>query len=132
MKENNKQTSNCTAIDLERDRLDLLLDMAPTQLEIKVRALQRLVKEEAYYQEELKEQIAHVESMKAKQNVDIYDLKKQEEVQQDTEKLLPTLYKKIEQFRDNLEEFLKNYEGTEEVGDAHTAIEVATDLLASR
>lgn len=108
------------------------MEMAPTQLEIKVRALQRLVKEEAYYQEELKEQTALVESMKADKDVDVYDLKKQVEVQQDTEKLLPTLYKKIEEFKDNLGEFLKNYEGTEEVGDAHAAIDAANVLLASR
>lgn len=106
--------------------------MAPTQLEIKVRALQRLVKEETYYQEELKEQTAHVESMKTNKDVDVYDLKKQVEVQQDTERLLPALYKKIEEFKDNLEDFLKNYEGTEEVGDAHSAIDAANGLLASR
>ena len=38
--------------------------MAPTQLEIKVRALQRLVKEETYYQQELKEQQQHIEKLK--------------------------------------------------------------------
>lgn len=106
--------------------------MAPTQLEIKVKALQRLVKEEKYYQEELKEQTEHVERMKADKDVDVYELKKQVEVQQDTEKLLPTLYKKIEEFRDNLEQFLKSYQGTEEVGDAHAGIDAVNNLLASR
>lgn len=106
--------------------------MAPTQLEIKVRAVQRLVKEEKYYQEELREQTEVVEKMKADKDVDVYDLKKQVELQKDTEKLLPTLYKKIEEFRDNLEEFLKDYQGTEEVGDAHAAIDAANHLLSSR
>lgn len=106
--------------------------MAPTQLEIKVRALQRLVKEEKYYQDELKEETEHVEKMKADKDVDVYDLKKQVELQKDTEKLLPTLYKKIEEFKENLEEYLKSYQGTEELGDAHAAIDDANQLLSSR
>ena len=38
--------------------------MAPTQLDIKVKALKRLTKEEGYYQQELKDQEAHVAKLK--------------------------------------------------------------------
>lgn len=103
--------------------------MSPTQLEIKVRALQRLVKEEAYYQQELKDQTAHVEKLKKDKDTDPYDLKKQVEVQQDTEKLLPTMYKKIEEFKLNLEEFLKNFHGNEDLEDAKSTIQKADELL---
>lgn len=106
--------------------------MAPTQLEIKVRALQRLIKEESYYQQELKDQTAHVEKLRGDKDVDPYDLKKQEEVQQDTEKLLPTMYKKIEEFKENLVGFLKTYQGTEELNDAESTVAAANDLLASK
>ena len=103
--------------------------MSPSQLEIKVRALQRLVKEEGYYQQELKDQTAHVEKLKKDKDVDPYDLKKQEEVQQDTEKLLPTMYKKIAEFKENLEEYIKSYQGNEELQDAQTAIKKADEEL---
>lgn len=103
--------------------------MSPTQLEIKVRALQRLVKEESYYQQELKDQTAHVEKLKKDKDVDPYDLKKQEEVQKDTEKLLPTLYKKIAEFKENLQDFVQSYQGSEDLQDAQSTIKKAEDLL---
>lgn len=105
--------------------------MSPTQLEIKVRALQRLVKEESYYQQELKDQTAHVERLRKDKDVDPYDLKKQEEVQQDTEKLLPTMYKKIAEFKENLEEFVKSYQGNESLQDAKSTIKQADEMLKS-
>lgn len=104
--------------------------MAPTQLEIKVRALQRLVKEETYYKQELKDQKAHVDTLKKDSSVDPYDLKKQIEVLEDTERLLPTLYKKIQEFKENLEQYLDSYEGTEEIKDAKQIVKDAEELLA--
>ena len=103
--------------------------MAPTQLEIKVKALQRLIKEESYYQQEIKEQTQHVEKLRKDKDVDPYDLKKQEEVQNDTEKLLPTMYKKIEEFKANLQEFIETYQGGEDLQEAKTAIESAEQGL---
>lgn len=104
--------------------------MAPTQLEIKVKALQRLVKEEKYYVQELKDQQKHVKNLKADTSVDKYDLKKQEEVLNDTERLLPTLYVKIKEFMDNLEEYLGSYSGSEDTNEAKEAIEAAKTVLA--
>ncbi|EDO16547.1 hypothetical protein Kpol_1064p28 [Vanderwaltozyma polyspora DSM 70294] len=106
--------------------------MAPTQLEIKVKALQRLVKEEGFYQQELKDQTDYVEKLRKDSSVDPYDLKKQIEVQQDTERLLPTLYKKIGEFKENLEEYLKTYQGNESLDDANKIIEEADNLIASQ
>lgn len=103
--------------------------MAPTQLEIKVRALQRLCKEEIFYQQELEEQKALVNKLKEDPAVDTYDLKKQVEIQEDTERLLPELYKKIRQFREDLEKYVSSYDGNEDLGPAQTALSKAKDLL---
>ena len=104
--------------------------MSPTQLEIKVKALQRLVKEEKYYLQELKDQKKHVDELKADSSVDKYDLKKQEEVLADTERLLPTLYVKIKEFQDNLEEYLNTYNRNEDTKEAKEAIETSKKLLS--
>lgn len=106
--------------------------MAPTQLEIKVKSLQRLLKEETFYQQELKEQTEHVEKLRQDASVDPYDLKKQVEVMQDTERLLPTLYKKIGEFKENLEGFLKSYQGSEPLDEAHKIIVDTDKMLATQ
>lgn len=105
--------------------------MAPTQLEIKVKSLQRLVKEEGYYQQEAKDQAALVEKLKSDPKIDPYDLKKQVEVLEDTQRLLPTLYEKIKQFMDNLSQFLESYSGVENTADAKAILDNAEKLLAS-
>ena len=105
--------------------------MAPTQLEIKVRALQRLVKEEQFYQQELKDQTEHVEKLKKEKDVDPYDLKKQVEVLEDTQRLLPTIYKKIEEFKEDLQDYMEGYDGSESLDTAREAIRSAEELLAS-
>lgn len=109
-----------------------ITEMAPTQLEIKVKALKRLVKEEGYYQQELKDQEAHVAKLKEDKSVDSYDLKKQEEVLDDTKRLLPTLYEKIKEFKEDLKQFLESYQGTEDVSEAKTVITSAQELVASK
>lgn len=106
--------------------------MAPTQLEIKIRALERLMKEESYYQQELKDQQAYVDSLKSDKSVDPYDLKKQEEVLEDTERLLPTLYNKIEQFKTDLESYLETLQPTEDVESPKKLIDKANQLLKSK
>ncbi|SMN20552.1 similar to Saccharomyces cerevisiae YOR265W RBL2 Protein involved in microtubule morphogenesis, required for protection from excess free beta-tubulin [Maudiozyma saulgeensis] len=105
--------------------------MAPTQLEIKVKALERLVKEESYYQQEAKDQAAHVENLKNDPKIDPYDLKKQVEVLEDTQRLLPTLYQKIREFKDDLSQFLASYKGIEKTEPATAALESAETLLAT-
>ncbi|SCU79672.1 LAFA_0B04830g1_1 [Lachancea sp. 'fantastica'] len=104
--------------------------MAPTQLEIKLRSLQRLLKEEKYYQQELQEQKDHVKHLENSEAVDPYDLKKQVEVLQDTERLVPALYEKIEQFKDDLEQFSESYNGAEDLQPVKSTLEEAEKLLA--
>ncbi|CEP60172.1 Rbl2p LALA0_S01e04632g [Lachancea lanzarotensis] len=106
--------------------------MAPSQLEIKIRSLQRLLKEEKYYQQELQEQKDHVKSLETSETVDPYDLKKQVEVLQDTERLLPALYEKIGQFKADLEQFSETYNGTEDLQPAKTTLKEADALLARK
>lgn len=106
--------------------------MAPTQLEIKVKSLQRLIKEENYYIQEKKDQKELLEKLKADKEVDPYELKKQKEILEDTERLLPTLYNKIRQFKEDLEEYLKTYEGDENTDLAVTMVSKANDVLASK
>lgn len=119
-----------TRIEINTNIISVL--MAPTQLDIKIKALKRLTKEEGYYQQELKDQEAHVAKLKEDKLVDPYDLKKQEEVLDDTKRLLPTLYKKIGEFKEDLAQFLETYQGTEDIGDAESAIISAQELLASK
>ncbi|SCU82527.1 LADA_0C06018g1_1 [Lachancea dasiensis] len=106
--------------------------MAPSQLEIKVRSLQRLLKEEKYYQQELSEQQALVYKLKTDETVDPYDLKKQVEVLEDTERLLPALYAKITQFRDDLAQFTRSYNGAEDLEPATITLKDAENLLRSK
>ncbi|KAH3682722.1 hypothetical protein WICPIJ_006312 [Wickerhamomyces pijperi] len=68
--------------------------MAPTQLEIRTRALGRLVKEYYLYQEELLAQQNHVRLLKS-QNHDEYEIRKQEEVEVDTKRVMIEVSKKI-------------------------------------
>lgn len=106
--------------------------MAPTQLEIKVKSLQRLMKEESYYIQEKKDQKELLSKLEADKDVDPYELKKQKEILEDTERLLPTLYTKIQQFKENLEEYVKSYEGDESTDLAKEVAAKADDMLASK
>lgn len=49
--------------------------MAPSQLQIKVKALERLIKEHGLYKKEAEEQAKKIEDAKAS-NVDEYEIKK--------------------------------------------------------
>ncbi|CAL9731151.1 tubulin-specific chaperone A [Monosporozyma unispora] len=106
--------------------------MAPTQLEIKVKSLERLMKEETYYIQEKVDQEELLFKLEADKDVDPYELKKQKEILEDTERLLPTLYTKIEQFKENLEEYLKSYEGEESTDLAKEVAAKADKLVASK
>lgn len=102
--------------------------MAPTQLEIKSKALARLIKEEGLYQKELKEQEEHVQGLKSS-NADSYEIKKQEEVLEDTRKVIPEVRKKISEAQESLESYITDYTGTEDLTTAKKNIEAAKKLL---
>lgn len=97
--------------------------MAPTPLQIKTRALQRLVKEEKLYQQELDEQQQLVDGLKADPNTDEYELKKQLEILQENDKMIPAIKAKVKEHAKLLEEFLKANSVNEDT-------EPATKLLA--
>ncbi|OEJ83091.1 Tubulin-specific chaperone A [Hanseniaspora osmophila] len=83
--------------------------MPPSKLYIKTKALERLLKEEDYYKKELQDQQKLVNTLKDDKSVDPYELKKHIEVLQDTERLFPSLYQKIDEFKVDLENYLKEF-----------------------
>lgn len=103
--------------------------MAPSQVEIKTKALGRLLKEEQLYHQEQQEQEKVIATMKA-QNADVYELKKQVEVLEDTKKMIPELRKKIRESLDALEQFLQDFTGEHDKEAAGTNIAAAKKLLA--
>lgn len=97
--------------------------MAPSRLEIRVKALVRLLKDEKLYHQELAEQQAVVDAMKAR-GADEYDLKKQIEVLEDTRQMIPAL-------RGKVQEALREVEEDRSVGEeAAAAVAAAKALLA--
>ncbi|KAI5958806.1 RBL2 [Candida theae] len=91
--------------------------MAPSQLQIKVSALKRLIKEKDMYQREVSEQEQYVNQLKAN-NGDEYELKKQVEVLDESKRMVPQVSKKIEELKKSLSEYLENYTGDEDVTEA--------------
>ncbi|EER35777.1 tubulin-specific chaperone A [Candida tropicalis MYA-3404] len=91
--------------------------MAPSPLQIKVNALKRLIKEEKLYQQEVSEQEQFVNQMKAN-NADEYELKKQIEVLQEAQRMVPEVTKKIKEHKESLKEFLETYTGEEDTSAA--------------
>ena len=104
--------------------------MALTKLQIKTKALQRLIKEEKYYHIELKEQQDVIEQMKNNPDNDEYDLKKQVEVLEDTRQMIPELRRKISEHLTSLKEFVETYNGDESLNLSNEQILAAEALLA--
>lgn len=90
----------------------ILPNMAPSKLDIKVKALQRLLRERTYYAKELDEQQKHLDSMKAGEG-DEYEIKKQSELVAESKRMIPELEKKIETHKMELRKFLDEYKGDE-------------------
>ncbi|CEP20773.1 RBL2 [Cyberlindnera jadinii] len=104
--------------------------MSPSQLEIKTRALGRLIKEETIYHDEVKEQEGVIASMKSA-DADEYEIKKQVEVLEDTKKMIPLLREKIQQSLESLEQFLKDYTGEDSLDSASANIATAKKVLST-
>ncbi|KAI5962374.1 DIT1 [Candida pseudojiufengensis] len=88
--------------------------MSPTPLQIKVNALKRLIKEEQLYQQEVKDQETYVNQMKS-QNADEYEIKKQIQVLEESQRMVPQVNEKIKELKQSLEEFINNYNGDEDL-----------------
>ncbi|RLP66958.1 hypothetical protein L150_05741 [Candida albicans Ca529L] len=91
--------------------------MGPSPLQIKVNALKRLIKEEKLSRQEVAEQEQHINQMKAN-NADEYELKKQIQVLEESQRMVPEVTKKVAEYRQALKEFLDSYKGDEDVTEA--------------
>lgn len=96
--------------------------MGPTPLAIKVNALKRLIKEETLYKQEVSEQKSIVDQMKAN-NADSYEIKKQIEVLNESERMVPELTKKIATHKKSLQEYLDSYGGDEDLSAAQELLQ---------
>ncbi|ODV94702.1 hypothetical protein PACTADRAFT_43869 [Pachysolen tannophilus NRRL Y-2460] len=116
--------------------------MAPSQLKIKVSALNRLLKDESLYHIELQEQHQLISGLEAKINDEAelnkeemgYELKKQLQVLDETEKMIPQLRLKISEFTENLKTFIEEKESSSfnaiELEEAKKVIENAEKLIS--
>lgn len=95
--------------------------MAPSALQIKVNSLKRLIKEEKIYKKEVEEQEQYVSQMKAN-NADEYEIKKQIEVLQESQRMVPEVTQKVADHKEALKQFLENYKGDEDVAEAKELI----------
>lgn len=86
--------------------------MAPGKLDIKVKALQRLVKEKSYYVKELEEQESALAALTTNRG-DEYEIKKQGELVAETKRMLPELDIKISKHKEELAKFIEGYKGEE-------------------
>ena len=91
--------------------------MGPSPLQIKVNALKRLIKEEKLSKQEVAEQEQHINQMKAN-NADEYEVKKQIQVLEESQRMVPEVTKKVAEYRQALKEFLDSYKGDEDVTEA--------------
>ncbi|GEQ66528.1 hypothetical protein JCM33374_g191 [Metschnikowia sp. JCM 33374] len=95
--------------------------MPPSQLQIQLKALERLIKEKNLYSRDAENESIRLQEMKAEM-VDVYEIKKQEEVLRESIRMVPEIEAKIEIFKRKLTDLLANYEGDEN-------LDVAKDLL---
>lgn len=91
--------------------------MPPSPLQVKVNALKRLIKEEKLYQQEATEQEQLVKSMQLN-NADEYEIKKQIEVLQESQRMVPEITNKIAQHKEALKAFLDGFKGDEDMSAA--------------
>lgn len=95
--------------------------MAPTQLQIKTKAYERLVKERSLYIKDVEEQKKSLEE-KRDYGSDVYETKKLSQVLEESQRLVAELDKKILEHKQRLADFLQNYEGDEDVEPAQLLI----------
>mmetsp|Transcript_67601 Transcript_67601/g.101904 ORF Transcript_67601/g.101904 Transcript_67601/m.101904 type:complete len:155 (+) Transcript_67601:59-523(+) len=84
------------------------------QLMIKVKACQRMIKEVAYYEQEVKENEATLEAMKVDASKDPYDIKKFKEVLGESYMMIPDSQSRLQRALTDLEEYVASPEVTED------------------
>ncbi|CDK27941.1 unnamed protein product [Kuraishia capsulata CBS 1993] len=93
--------------------------MAPSTAQIKANALTRLVKEKKLYYQELEEHKQELERLQ-KQPDSEYEVKVQQRIVDETQRLIPTLDTKIETTLNGLKEYLADNKDT--LGEEDTAL----------
>lgn len=97
--------------------------MPPTTLQIKTNALSRLLKEQKLYRQEVLDQQKFVQQMISK-NADEYEIRKQQQVLEESQRMITELDKKVNEHTDDLKNYVANYEGEEN-------LDAARGLLSS-
>lgn len=100
------------------------------QLSIKTGIVKRLVKEVAHYKQETEEHAAKVAKMK-EDDKDVYDIKKAEEVLEETRMMIPDSTRRMNEALDDLELLLDAVAENPKV-QAADCFPVAKDLVATR
>eukprot|EP00631_Chrysoreinhardia_giraudii_P006563 CAMPEP_0197418880 /NCGR_PEP_ID=MMETSP1170-20131217/4448_1 /TAXON_ID=54406 /ORGANISM="Sarcinochrysis sp, Strain CCMP770" /LENGTH=117 /DNA_ID=CAMNT_0042945951 /DNA_START=27 /DNA_END=380 /DNA_ORIENTATION=- len=100
------------------------------QLAIKTGIVKRLVKEVAHYKKETQEHADRVAKMKA-DGKDVYDIKKAEEVLEETRLMIPDSTRRLSEALDDLETLLDVVGENPQVQTSET-FPIAKDFLASR
>ncbi|KAJ1644195.1 hypothetical protein J3B02_000927 [Coemansia erecta] len=102
-------------------------------LKIKASAVKRLVKDKAVYMTELKEQQQRIENMRAQQGVHEADIRKQNEVLEETLQMIPHIERRIKDSTKDLENLLLTVKvelgSSQEFADAKAAIQEAKNAL---
>jgi len=106
----------------------------PRQLKIKLGTLKRLHKEYISYQKEAEQQVKKIEDLKA-QNEDEYTIKKQIEVLQETQNMLPNCQGRLNEALNDtssfMDEYGKNESLQEQAPEVWDTISTVKEFLAS-
>ncbi|MFH4981763.1 hypothetical protein AB6A40_008472 [Gnathostoma spinigerum] len=102
------------------------------EISIKTRVVKRLTKELACYEKEAEQECSKLESMKSKADADEYLIKKQAEVLQESQQMIPDCKRRIERAVDELKKIiegsLSTIEGTKELEEAQAQLEAVSDM----
>lgn len=97
-------------------QIDLIfIRMAPTKLQIKTKAFERLLKEKGLYETDIVDQEKALKE-KSMNGSDCHEIKKLNEVLEESKKMSKELASKIADHRQRLHEFLESYNGEEDTG----------------
>lgn len=93
-------------------QLHHIIAMSPTPLEIKVKAVERLMKEKNIYYEEVANN-SRVLNLMISSDADSYDIGKQKLILEESERMAVEIEAKISVYKTNLAKFLESYAGNE-------------------
>ncbi|GME81358.1 hypothetical protein B5S28_g372 [[Candida] boidinii] len=115
--------------------------MAPSQIQIHINALNRLLKDKIYYKKDIIEQNKTIDDLNKKKESEqdeevaedlTYQLKKQVQILNETENLIPSLNKKITEILQNLNDFISENKSSinpQDLSNAETVIKDCEDSL---